>query len=560
MFDHYPRHDEIAEQLGAWQRQWPSLIAVETIGTSLDGRPLLSATVTDQAHGDHRDKPAVYVEGNIHAGEVLPSVIAMATIEELLKRSAEPDIAMLLRTITFYVRPRVSPDGAEVYLTTPYRLRSAAVPWPTPERQPGLHPEDVNGDGHITLMRQKHPLGEWTVSALDAREMVRADPTDSDDVRYRLMNEGTVVTDGDETMMDNLLPAPTYWGMDYNRSFPHNWQPEYLQEGAGPYPLFPPETRATADFFLSHPNIFAAILHHTSGGFIFTLPSSRPLASYPHDDLTSNYAWLTRQFIELTGNPAFPSYEEETDTARCGSLMDWAYSQQGVLTWVPEHWDVQRAAGVRPERTAPFQSLSESEDVALLRWADGALGEDAFLNWTPFDHPQLGPVEIGGWTFKQTHQNPPPSFIPELARPVIDWTMAVARAAPRVTVDRVAVQSLGGDVWQITVKIVNTGALPTNVCQQAIDVGKAPAVVAAIDVPTSATVLDRPATQVVPHLDGALGATDQPYRGPVNPRRRANVSWLVRAPAGTEVTVTVSGMRSGRDERTVRLGGRPDQE
>lgn len=440
MFDHYPLHNEIAQQLADWHEQWPSLIEVEAIGSSLDGRPLLSATVTDRAHGNHRDKPAIYIEGNIHAGEVLPSVIAMATIEDLLTRSSEPEVAQLLRRITFYVRARVSPDGAEVYLTTPHRLRSAAVPWPTPERQPGLHPDDVNGDGHITLMRQEHPSGEWTVSALDQRVMVRADPTRTDGPRYRLMTEGTVVTNGDEAIIDNLPSAPVFWGMDYNRSFPHNWQREYMQEGAGPYPLSPPETRATADFVLAHPNIFAAILHHTSGGFVFTLPSSRPLASYPHDDLTSDYAWLTRRFTELTGNPAFPSYEEETDTARCGSLMDWAYSQQGVLTWVPEHWDIQRVAGVRTERTAPFQSLSESEEAALLRWADESLGDDAFLSWTPFDHSQLGPVEIGGWTGKQTHQNPSPSFIPDIVRPVVDWTRVVAASAPRVTFTDVSVR------------------------------------------------------------------------------------------------------------------------
>lgn len=547
-FDHYPDHDEIVALLDGWGREAPDLIVVEEIGRSTDGRPLLSATITDRRTGDPADKPAVYIEGNIHAGEVLPSVVALLTIDELIGGADRPEIAALLETHTFYIRPRVSPDGAEVYLTTPNRLRSAAIAWPSPTRQPGLHAADIDGDGEITLMRRRDPAGEWCVSARDPRVMVRCDIDDPPDGRYLLVQEGTV----EGPVGPNLTMAPALWGLDFNRSFPHNWKPEHEQYGAGPYPLYMPETRATADFFLAHPNIFAAVLYHTAGGFIFTLPSSRSLASYPHDDLTAEYETITRDYTRLTGCPAFPSYDEETDTARSGSLMDWAYSQMGVLTWVPELWDIQRASGARSDRVAAFQAVDEDAEIAMLAWADRELPGTGFRDWRPFEHPQLGPVEIGGWTFKFTHQNAPPAFIPAVAEGAIAWSFLVARAAPRLEVETTNVTRLGERSWLVTARVANIGYLPTNVCQQAVDVRRAPQVSVSI-AGDGIEVLGGPARQSIGHLKGESSATDEPWRGPMAARRRADVRWVVNASEGTELTVTAATARAGRATAAVVL-------
>jgi murein tripeptide amidase MpaA len=547
--DRYLRHDEIMTLLHGWAAEYPGLIELESLGTSPEGRDLISATVTDRRAGPHADKPAIYIEGNIHAGEVLPSVVALRTIHDLVSRADDPEVAALLERYTFYVRPRVSPDGAEVYLTTPYRLRSAAIPWPSPRRQPGLHPEDVNGDGHITVMRIADPLGEWCVSPLDPRIMVRWDADRGPVQRYQLVQEGTV----EGPVGPNLQLAPTYWGLDFNRSFPHNWQPEHAQMGAGPYPLFVPETRATADFFLAHPNIFAAVLYHTAGGFVFTLPSSQSRSAYTHDDLETDYLTLSQHYTRLSGCPAFQSYDEETDTARSGSLMDWAYSQMGVLTWVPELWDIQKASGARPEREAPFQTLDESEEQRMLEWSDRTLGGEGFVDWQPFDHPQLGPVEIGGWTFKYTHQNCPPSELDGIAAPAIDWSYLVARAAPRLEFESASVTPIGAGTWLVEARVVNAGYLPTNVCQQAIDVRRANPVTVTIE-GTDIELPDGLSSHTIGHLKGESSATDEPWRGPTAARRRADVRFLVRGAEGARVTVTARCPRAGVARQDLTLG------
>ena len=38
------------------------------------------------------------------------------------------------------------------------------------------------------------------------------------------------------------------------------------------------------------------------------------------------------------------------------------------------------------------------DDLKLIGWNDEQLGGKGFVDWYPFDHPQLGRVELGGWT------------------------------------------------------------------------------------------------------------------------------------------------------------------
>jgi hypothetical protein len=48
--------------------------------------------------------------------------------------------------VSFYIHPRVSPDGAEEFLTTPQTMRSVPrlYPFAEWEEMPGLYPADVD--------------------------------------------------------------------------------------------------------------------------------------------------------------------------------------------------------------------------------------------------------------------------------------------------------------------------------------------------------------------------------------------------------------------------------
>ena len=49
-----------------------------------------------------------------------------------------------------------------------------------------------------------------------------------------------------------------------------------------------------------------------------------------------------------------------------------------------------------------------SDVLDIMSWCEDNLPAGSFWqDWTPFEHPQLGHVEIGGWKWKELSQNPP---------------------------------------------------------------------------------------------------------------------------------------------------------
>src|SRR3712207_1770408 len=162
-----------------------------------------------------------------------------------------PPFPPLLAERAFSAPPRLSPDGAERYLTTPHTLRSNPRPWPEPEPGPGLQPEDVDGDGEILQMRVEDPNGEWRVSDGDPRLMVPRAPDERGGTYYRLYKEGVFKDfDGFERKI-----AKPFHGLDMNRQYPYRWREDADQGGAGPYPLSEPESdRKSTRLNSSHPN------------------------------------------------------------------------------------------------------------------------------------------------------------------------------------------------------------------------------------------------------------------------------------------------------------------
>lgn len=544
-FTHYPTYDELTEMLQGWARDYPRWCRLCEIGRSAEGRVLHLMTVGDHDSdnpGGVGARPAIWIDGNHHAGEVISSVVALATIWSLIERAEGGDTS--LAETTWYVQPRIAVDGSEVYLTTPFRMRSAAIDYPHASPAPGLHPADIDGDGWITQMRAPDDSGEWQVSEHDRRLMVRrTDDSGGDSPSYRLYPEAEMIGDATPPVV-----APNRWGLDFNRSYPHNWQPEHRQSGAGPYQLYPPETRANVDFILAHPNIGLVVSYHTFGGFAFRLPSSAPVSAYRHNDLSGDYARLCERFTEFTGGPVIQSYDDVSATARFGSLMDWAYNQHGIYGWVPELWDGWLAAGIdrRGEPRTFFAPRDEDEQAALLTWNDRELHGEGFVDWHPFEHPQLGAVEIGGWTYKYTHQNPPGDRIPEIAAAHIRWIDHLADSLPRLQVG-VEVEDIGDGLFRVTAEVSNRSFLPTNISQQAIDVGCAEPVRARLELERGEVV--ETIERSLGHLAGRGSGGHRIWEEPRPVRNSAAVQRLVRGrPVGK---VVAHSLRAGRAEQAV---------
>jgi murein tripeptide amidase MpaA len=162
-FDRFLRYDEMVEWLNDAARRYPSLLTVESYGKSHLGRNLMLATITDSTTGAHDTKPAHWIDANIHATEVTGGVAALYVIQYLLENfKTDRHVREALHTRTFYVAPRVNPDGVEDALAdSPQFHRSSVRPWPWRDgfKWPGLHIGDIDGDGTVRTMRIADPDG-----------------------------------------------------------------------------------------------------------------------------------------------------------------------------------------------------------------------------------------------------------------------------------------------------------------------------------------------------------------------------------------------------------------
>ena len=550
-YDTYLRYEELARTLHALADENPRLCRVESIGKSYEGREIWLMELTNAETGLAAQKPAFWVDGNTHAGEVTGSMAALYLIETLLEGyGSNEGITNLLDRQAFYVLPRLSPDGAERYLTTPHSLRASMRPWPEPEEEPGLHPEDVNGDGHILQMRVEDENGDWRVSEEDERLVIPRAPDEFGGTYYRIYREG-VFKDYDG--FERKIASPLY-GLDMNRQYPYHWQGEAEQKGAGPYPLSEPESRAQVDFLFDHKNVFGLHTYHTFCGAILRPYSNRPDDEMPEHDLAL-YKALGERGTQRTGYPNLSVYHDfryEPKKFITGTFDDWAYDAYGVFAFTIEFWSAARSAGVEVEDFIEFfRNPPEKAQLKMLAWNDGELGGEGFVTWTPFEHPQLGPVEIGGWKIKFTSQNPPPTFLRAECEKGVRFALSHASTAPRLDA-QLEVEEPAPGIRRLELTVENAGYLPTNVTKVAVDKDLIKPVKAEIKMPEGTSLVSGKAEVELGHLAGRSALWENRWKDPAffaglpsDYARR--VVWVVQGEGPLQVEV--SSERAG----TVRL-------
>lgn len=475
--------------LDGWARAFPQLTRLYSIGQTLKGTPLQVLEITSEASGAASEKPAYYYDGNIHAGELTSAEVALHFAWYLLTNyGKDPRVTRLLDTRAIYLRPKFNPDGADIALTTVQGLRS--TPRPYDEDLDGLLDEDagndLNGDGVLTNMRVPNPSGQWKVSGDDPRIMVRRTDQDLEGTYYDLYSEG-LDDDGDGRFNEDGVG-----GIDMNRNFPREWGLEFEQEGAGPFPLSEPETRATIEFLNSHRNVTGVFHGHTSGGFLYRLPSTGSWDAFNLFD-QNLILELSDKYRETTGQRVVASYTNPR-VHRHGTLISWAYWDYGVVGAVPEFWG---GFGKDYDRSG---SVSEAE---RLRWNEEELKGAGFVSWTPFAHPQLGRVEIGGWKSRFTSQNPPTHLLKGEVELYVPWMLWLSEVSPRVVIRDVAVTGAGArDVVKLAVTAENEGYLATNITQRALDARIASPVRATVEL-RDAVLVSGPARADLGHLRGS---------------------------------------------------------
>jgi hypothetical protein len=452
---------EIGRRLAAAH---PERIKLGSIGKSTQGRDMFLLTVTNFKKGDVDKKPAMWIDGNIHANEIQGAEFSLYTAWYLAEMADRvPAVDSLLDNYTLYIVPSINPDGRDHYFHEPNTASSPRTGLaPRDDDGDGRIDEDglqdLNGDGHITQMRRKNPNGRFRVSPEDPRLMIPVLPGEQGE--YDLLGQEGYDADGDGFVNED---GPGRY--DPNRNWPWRWAPQYVQGGADRYPGSLIETRNVMDFVIAHPNIAGAQSYHNSGGMLLRGPGV-PQDEYRPADV--------RVFDQLgaIGEEILPGYRymivwKDLYTVWGGEL-DWFYGARGILTfsnelWTPFLYFYQQPArggggfGGGDPRNRQYQTTESRFNRLLL------MGE-AMVEWEEVDHPQFGKVEVGG--MKKNFGRVEPGFMLQSdGHRNMMFTLFQTAQMPLVEVDSVTTSSLGGGLTEVTAVVLNRRIAPTHTQQ-----------------------------------------------------------------------------------------------
>jgi murein tripeptide amidase MpaA len=555
-FDQFYRHAELTRLLQDYAAAMPRLVELRSIGKSHEGRDIWLLVITNTQTGADTDKPAFWVDGNIHAAELTASTACLYWLHQLVQGyDSDASVRQLLDTRVVYMVPRLNPDGAELALADrPRHIRSSTRPYPYDEPTvDGLTVEDVDGDGRMLSMRIPDPHGPYKKHPQEPRLMVPRDPGEFGGEYYRIIPEGTLTAfDGFK-----IHTNPDKEGLDLNRNFPTMWRQEFEQLGAGPYPTSEPEVRAMVDFCVKHPNIGAAVSFHTHSGVIL-----RPMGTSSDDDMTPEDLWLYKRLSEhgakLTGYPAISIWHDFKYHPKqiVTGTQDWLYEHLGALFWTVEIWAPNKEAGITDYKWIDwYREHPAEDDIKLLKWSDEQCGGKAYVDWYPYRHPQLGMVEFGGWDRMNYWRNPPPALREREAARFPAWLLQIGLSLPRLEVLRAEVRALGEDTWRVRFAVANSGYLPSYVTQRARERKTVRGTVFSIHLPAGVSLVTGKEREEGEHLEGH--APKQSLQAFLPNRDvtgdRAVAEWVVRGPRGSAIALAATADRAGTVRTEVTL-------
>jgi hypothetical protein len=441
--------DSIARANGA-------TVTVSTLATSPGNRPVSLVRL-----GDSDEKPALLVIAGAYGPQLASSEVALRVIRQLAADRA------LFANNTVYVIPRLNVDASEAFFA-PLRWERKGNDERSDDDRDGAvdedGPDDLNGDGMITMMRVKVAAGgEWMPDPVDPAIMRRADGLKGERGEYKVFVEGRD-DDGDGEYNED---APG--GTDLSMNFANNYS--WFAVGAGLHQFSAAETRAVAEFVSTRANLAAVYVLGMQDNLVKPWEGRRvpgiggnPQGTSAGGPLTAVLPEDGPWFAELGRKAPRPvAVQDPVSAGENGDPLSWAYYHMGRFAlgsrvWWPGRAAADTAAGRRAPTPDPI--ANERNDYRWLRANDPT----SLVEWRAVSGITIDgqPVEVGGVAPFAT-LNPPAATLDSLAQRQAEWVRQLVGLLPRTQLaGPVTVESVGPRVWRLRATVQNVGFLPTN--------------------------------------------------------------------------------------------------
>jgi len=110
-WDRYPTHAVYVQMMQNFVANYPSLCRLDTIGTSINGWPIICVVISDNIGADE-DEPEFWWSGTMHGDEITGYVLLLRLADYLLSNyGTNSQITNLLNNVEIYINPLANPDG-----------------------------------------------------------------------------------------------------------------------------------------------------------------------------------------------------------------------------------------------------------------------------------------------------------------------------------------------------------------------------------------------------------------------------------------------------------------
>jgi hypothetical protein len=517
----------------------PEVAKLRSLGKSYGGRDMWVLTVTNFEKGDEHSRPAMWIDGGIHANEIQASEVVLYTAWFLAEmRGESATIKRLLDERVFFLMPMMSPDSRDAHFYEPNDTHSPRTGQrPVDDDKDGRvdedGPNDIDGDGSITWMRVRDENGRHKSHPDFPQLMINV--KDGEKGEFRVISLEGIDDDGDGAVNEDGDGQ-----YDPNRDWGWNWAPEYIQRGAYRYPFSIEENRLVADFITDHPNIAGGQSYHNAGGMILRGPGEKSDAFEPSDIRV--YDALGQRGAQLL--PGYRYMNVANDLYEVwGGEVDWLHQSRGIFAFTNELF-----TPFNFFRTTGHEGFFGSGEVQHQFDKYLLLGE-GFADWHEVEHPQYGKVEVGGQRKNWVRQ--PPSFLlEEECHRNMAFTLFHADELPLVRIQKVETKMLGDKLRQVTAILENPKICPTH---SASDIRRK-------ITPPDVVSISGENIKVI----AALRAGEPFFREPTEQRREAAhfkldsipgrgvvyVRWLVEGDG--PLSVELRSIKGGRDARDIK--------
>ena len=293
-------------------------------------------------------------------------------------------------------------------------------------------------------------------------------------------------------------------------------------------------------------------------------PSRGPETSFSTADL-EYFNKASEMYRELTGIKTQPSLRMPS-----GAFFQYGYFQFGVLSLSTPGWGMEvsgdaaasdrrpsggeraavsqtgtsaregRAAGSRPAMPSGMPAQGGSAGKGIDQDYISYLDKNeikGFVDWQPFTHPELGELEIGGFTPYEIN-NPPASQIAGLGESHAKFAVWLSGLYADVKIAKTEVINHGGGLFRIKAEIENTGFLPTSLNQGVTSRSVSPTMVQ-LGVDPETIISGSAKTSFFQALDGS--------------GKRQEYEWVIKGKQGDKIDLKVVAQKAGTDKISITL-------